>query len=558
MTDEAVPNRTINAIDFGGRQNRLNYPVIPAVLIQRFSFSCWVRVLGQPDGATSGTIFEHFQTTPESRHTFRLLLSSGGGRFLHSRRDATSTQTTRGQFNDGAWHHAVLTVAGSDVKIYVDGFEEPVEPSTVGYPSANENSFGWQDSGAVASVNTLADWRFYDRVISAEEVRSIYNDGLFNNNDSVSDYYARWNPSVIDSVQVADSGPNGIHATWDDYDRRAYISADGVDPVNGLVSLYAIGDSLTEDADPETLLPITAKLINEGQPLSFHLANPTISTEISSLPWDTALNRQSYDVLMIQPFPASTAQPLADDVLAIQTWMDLQPDSIVLIHEGFPPLSTAVETTERFNEPFTGNFAYSDAYFRELVNALKEANPTRDIRRSRTMEFVYTVAERITSGLAPNGLAVGGSGVDDGLYRDGFRINPRFGSFAIHNCCRQALGLPIHRYGGFAADSVSGQVPLVAEYEAYVESLIVEIFRTDVEVSADLATPIDTSALSAATAALNDAISNLGSGETTALIQLVTDLKNELGKVKKLGEPITHTRVGGGSDTTTETRASNG
>ena len=280
VTDEAVPNRTINAIDFGGRQNRLNYPVIPAVSIQRFSFSCWVRVLGQPDGTTSGTIFEHFQTTPESRHTFRLLLSSGGGRFLHSRRDATSTQTTRGQFNDGAWHHAVLTVAGSDVKIYVDGFEEPVEPSAVGYPSANENSFGWQDSGAVASANTLADWRFYDRVVSAEEVRSIYNDGLFDNNDSVSDYYARWNPSVIDSVQVADSGPNGIHATWADYDRRAYISADGVDPVNGLVSLYAIGDSLTEDADPETLLPITAKLINEGQPLSFHLANPPISTEI--------------------------------------------------------------------------------------------------------------------------------------------------------------------------------------------------------------------------------------------------------------------------------------
>ena len=83
-----------------------------------------------------------------------------------------------------------------------------------------------------------------------------------------------------------------------------------------------------------------------------------------------------------------------------------------------------------------------------------------------------------------------------------------------------------------------------------------------------LATPdnfkADTSALTAATTALNTAISNLGSGETieayddTALIQLVTDLKNELGKVKKLGEPITHTRVGGGSDTTTETRASNG
>lgn len=87
--------------------------------------------------------------------------------------------------------------------------------------------------------------------------------------------------------------------------------------------------------------------------------------------------------------------------------------------------------------------------------------------------------------------------------------------------------------------------------------------------STALATPddfkADTTALAAAaTAALNDAISNLGSGETieayddTALIQLVTDLKNELGKVKKLGEPITHTRVGGGSDTTTETRASNG
>ena len=74
---------------------------------------------------------------------------------------------------------------------------------------------------------------------------------------------------------------------------------------------------------------------------------------------------------------------------------------------------------------------------------------------------------------------------------------------------------------------------------------------------------VDTSALAAATMALNDAIANLGSGGTTEayddteLIALVTQVAEELARVKKVNEPIRHTliaRVQGVSNTTVESR----
>lgn len=76
---------------------------------------------------------------------------------------------------------------------------------------------------------------------------------------------------------------------------------------------------------------------------------------------------------------------------------------------------------------------------------------------------------------------------------------------------------------------------------------------------------VDTSALASATMALNDAIANLGTGGTveayddTQLMELVTQVRTELDKVKKVDEAIRHRLIASDavSDTTIESRVPN-
>lgn len=464
------------SINFHARDSALQLPTI-AELTQagNWSFSCWFRLLGTPP--QSSTLIEHTAGS-SNRIGVRLETGSGGGRIAAIGFDGSyaAWQTVRGGFQDGRWHHLVVNWNGRDPVFFVDGHREQVQSVTGGGLSFSRQ-IGRQAAGSTPSWHTQADTRIYDRPLSQQEISNIHAE-RFDSPTTATDWAFRISPEFVGGEPIEISGPVGGVATWENYDRRVLQRIDDLN--EGLNSIYAIGNSLTVDASPQSLLRLGDRLINESQSLQFHFANPTSSTNDQSLPWETALNTRDYDVLMAQPFPESVSAPQAidRDLEPLRHWIELQPDSVVLIHEGFAQAANV--TGPIFNEPFGGNFAYSESYFEEIVRRLRVDFPLRDIRRSRTNAAMRLAAQRIESGDSPLNVIVGSVNQADALYRDFIHANLRHGRYLVHNCVRRSLGLPPNRVGEFSQSFQSGAIdPAIADW---CDGVIDDVFSPSVVV----------------------------------------------------------------------------
>ena len=113
-----------------------------------------------------------------------LIMAASGALQLLVREDGTTLQDVQTplSYNDGLWHHVVVTVTPSDVaRIYVDGIQANSSAKTGFYSSVNTPNFmaigANKDSGGLQWYweNGLNDVRVYGSVKTAEEVARIYN-----------------------------------------------------------------------------------------------------------------------------------------------------------------------------------------------------------------------------------------------------------------------------------------------------------------------------------------------------------------------------------------------
>lgn len=109
------------------------------------------------------------------------LSTVGGGQFLIMNSGTSYTADSSVAVNDGKWHHLVATYDGTTMRIYVDGVQTGSStdfsgnlPSVAGdlhigadYESTPGNFFN----------GSLDDVRVYDRVLSATEIKQLYNMG---------------------------------------------------------------------------------------------------------------------------------------------------------------------------------------------------------------------------------------------------------------------------------------------------------------------------------------------------------------------------------------------
>lgn len=217
-------------------------------------------------------------------------------------------------------------------------------------------------------------------------------------------------------------------------------------------AIFSIGNSLTWDTD----------LFYLDGSVDYHIACNWNLEQISSDPsfacvdgnsrWDIALSSKQYDVLTVQPYRGTT---MSEDVAAINHWMSLQPDARVVIHTGWARID---EIQGQYHNTDSTALSYSPAYFDELVNRLREADPDRSIRRTRAMDAIYLINQDTGNGLGPF------SDMSE-LYRDPVHMNYSAGRLLAHNAMREALGQPLRDTGW----GVSG------ENAAYLNSKITAV-----------------------------------------------------------------------------------
>ena len=92
--------------------------------------------------------------------------------------DAVTANSTGASYNDGEWHHAVISSDGTNIRLYVDGtLISEVENSSVGESPTQFRIGNGGDFTAICSIDEVGIW---NRALNSAEVTSLYNGGAGN------------------------------------------------------------------------------------------------------------------------------------------------------------------------------------------------------------------------------------------------------------------------------------------------------------------------------------------------------------------------------------------
>jgi hypothetical protein len=163
------------ALEFNGTND---YLVVARVVQDDFTIACWLKTSqpGGPDGWGGGV---GLVSGVSDRSGGDFGASLIGGKFCFGVRVAKEVAvTSRKVVSDWAWHHVAATRDGQsgEMKVYVDGV---LEGQRMGETGAllipTRLTVGCQQTEKNFYRGLLDDLRIYDRVLSASEIRSLYD-----------------------------------------------------------------------------------------------------------------------------------------------------------------------------------------------------------------------------------------------------------------------------------------------------------------------------------------------------------------------------------------------
>ena len=183
---DSAPGVLGQGINFDGTTWSLQHSTMPYTFSDTsFSVAFWFKTT---DTTTSG----FFVSYDACDGGWGITLNSGTvGGFLKSAGSCgnvpASRETSTGEFNDDAWHHALLVFTtntasspGNDISIYIDGVLNQGSVSRDGSVYAGPASQKMQimGRGSYSLMDaSMDDVRIYNRVLSAEEVKRLYQLG---------------------------------------------------------------------------------------------------------------------------------------------------------------------------------------------------------------------------------------------------------------------------------------------------------------------------------------------------------------------------------------------
>jgi hypothetical protein len=163
-----------NAMSFDGKDDFVEMTDSTSLRPTSISVSAWIN-LSSP--STNQTIVT--KTYSDTRHSYDLRTYNGNIEFQILQADGNTesvAQKTAPSF--GSWYHVVGTYDGTTVRIYVDGVAgTPTSiTTTIPYAARTAQIGASYYNGLVALFKgTIDDVRIYNRALTAEEVRYLYN-----------------------------------------------------------------------------------------------------------------------------------------------------------------------------------------------------------------------------------------------------------------------------------------------------------------------------------------------------------------------------------------------
>lgn len=232
--------------------------------------------------------------------------------------------------------------------------------------------------------------------------------------------------------------------------------------------IYAIGNSLTQDAQPLRLDGQIQNAIHCSQNLQQIWDDPAGFCGNTTTRWDTALVQNQYDFVTVQPFYGTS---LAQDSQIIRDWMAMQPDAQFVIHTGWSwHANFAAEYYGTFNDDM---MRANPDYFSDLIADI-ESQTGRQVINDHMIDVLATIYEDIQLGQAPYGQF-------NELFRDWVHMSLDDGRFLAHNTLRYRLGQP------FTADGWdSGTYFVPEDRRLYLQNAIVRTWAAIPEPSISL------------------------------------------------------------------------
>jgi hypothetical protein len=165
------------AFKFDGVDDYVQTPSINGSSLTTISYSFWVKT----KIATNITALSWGTNTACVMGTV-----SSGKMNCYVDGGSAGSATTATTINDGKWHHVVFTTSASAQTIYLDGAQSGTATETLSAPNSVVR-IGRQQGGSTGYFNgSMDDARVYNRVLSASEVKQLYNLGASKLNSQVS------------------------------------------------------------------------------------------------------------------------------------------------------------------------------------------------------------------------------------------------------------------------------------------------------------------------------------------------------------------------------------
>ncbi|QDT38719.1 hypothetical protein [Stratiformator vulcanicus] len=192
---------------------------------------------------------------------------------------------------------------------------------------------------------------------------------------------------------------------------------------------YLIGNSLTWDTVPSRLDGDVTWHVGCGKSLQQLHDSPEKPCVKTSVLWPKTLRSEIFNYLCVQPHGSTT---LEQDVRVISAWIRLQPECVLVLHQGW---ATKQARDAEYESTVDDRMHHGPVYFAALSKRLNETFTDLRIVSTDSTEILQFIGKDLQAGDRPV------ENLND-LYRDDIHMTYGPGRFLMHNMMRRALSQP--------------------------------------------------------------------------------------------------------------------
>ena len=173
-----TPGKIGQAFYFDGSNDYVNVGTSSILNPQYMSAAAWVKQSSSPPNAwgvflarwTGGNAYHFSAGDGTTENKLKIFINTTSGQ---------QSVAITGTMSYNTWHHVAFTFDGANLKLYLDGvLNNSIAFTGTISSSADNTTFGAKDTSLGYPFNgSLDDVRIYNRVLSADEVASLYNAG---------------------------------------------------------------------------------------------------------------------------------------------------------------------------------------------------------------------------------------------------------------------------------------------------------------------------------------------------------------------------------------------